>query len=199
MVTKLQNINDLPEVDANAGAKVGEALEKAAKIIKPVVEVAKKIVNNVGPVLEKGVQWCEEKYPIIEPYNPTELLPAIIGLVLVFYGGHFMLTVSAVEAFRMIGYQDVKEALIVFHKNWKAIQVANQKDNTIDADGDGIADVEQITAKEKTSRKMLLVLRTIDPAEVQKAYHACLMSWGAIIVTLKMNFAERSLAIYNGI
>eukprot|EP01134_Creolimax_fragrantissima_P003078 CFRG3078T1 len=187
MSTKNRNMHEVSE-----GARVltEENLRKGAQFVKPVWDLAKKMIDTVGPMIEKSYSWCEEKYPIIEPYNPSEMIPALLGLLMVFYGGEYMLTISAVEAFRLMGYHQVKAALLVLKKNYQQVAKENRKDNLVDADGDGIADVHQLTESELTSRKIRLVLRTIDPAEVQAGGHVLLMSWCAVIATLKIKFAE---------
>jgi hypothetical protein len=56
---------------------------------------------------------CQEAWKKLEPYHPEELLPALLGLILVFYGGTFMTIIAAVEAYRIIGWANTEEALKV--------------------------------------------------------------------------------------
>ena len=46
-------------------------------------------------------------------------------------------------------------------------------DNTVDADGDGVADVKQMSNKDIATRKLSLVLKTINPSKVIVCVCAC--------------------------
>jgi hypothetical protein len=74
-------------------------------------------------------------------------MPAIAGFVLVFFGGNFFTLAAAVEAYRMIGFDETKTALVALHKSYKVAMEASKKDDEVDDDGDGIADVKQISSK----------------------------------------------------
>ncbi len=43
---------------------------------------------------------------MLKPYHPENLLPALIGLVMAFFGGSFLITIAAVEALRGCGAYD---------------------------------------------------------------------------------------------
>ena len=45
----------------------------------------------------------------------------------------------------------------------------SKKDNKVDADGDGDADVDELKGRELLKRKMLLVLKKMNPQQVNSA------------------------------
>jgi len=45
----------------------------------------------------------------------------------------------------------------------------SKKDNKMDADGDGVADVDELKGRELLKRKMLLVLKKMNPQKVNSA------------------------------
>ena len=54
------------------------------------------------------LQYVWEK---LQPYHPEEMFPALAGFVLVFFGGNFFTLCAAVEAYRLVGFEDTKRAV----------------------------------------------------------------------------------------
>jgi len=71
---------------------------------------------------------------------------------------------------------------------------AHKKDETEDLDNDGIPDVQQITPRELAMRKIMLVLRVINPDKVSLAFSALMAGLLAVLASLKLKFA-RSLTL----
>src|SRR5690554_4516330 len=88
------------------------------------------------------------------------------------------------------GLEDLKEDLRVIYVNYRRVVRANRRDNLVDADGDGIADVLQIDRRELASRKLKLALTAVRPADLSKAISDLTLTFFAIIATLKVRFAE---------
>lgn len=65
-----------------------------------------------------------EVWELLKPYHPEDLVPLIVGLLLAFFGGTFLLTIAATEAFLATSYSSTKEHFAVIHDNYlKAKQV----------------------------------------------------------------------------
>ena len=121
---------------------------------------------------------------------PTSALSALYGLALCFFGGIFANTIAAYEAFRQTGWDKTKTCLHDLKKAADELYLANLEDDARDEDGDGIADVEQIAPQLLFSRKLEVVMRTVDPTVLQQAgvglYHGLL----GVLASLKFKFAR---------
>lgn len=67
---------------------------------------------------------------------------------------------------------------------------ANVQDNLRDDNHDGIADVDQINKQELLSRKMVLIIRTVDPTVLQQAFIGLYQGLIGVLATLKFKFAK---------
>lgn len=70
----------------------------------------------------------------------------------------------------------------------------SKKDDTIDEDKDGVADVKQIEGKLFIKRKSMLVLRKMNPAKVDNALNSMYRVWLAVVAVLTVKFA-RTIAL----
>mmetsp|Transcript_7093 Transcript_7093/g.15153 ORF Transcript_7093/g.15153 Transcript_7093/m.15153 type:complete len:370 (+) Transcript_7093:42-1151(+) len=162
-------------------------LRKAEPILLALLAVMEAL-EPVIIVICKALKWVWVK---ARPFHPEEFLPAAYGLVMVFFGGAYMLTLAAVEAFRIFGWEKLKVHLVVLYENAKVAYEAHKEDEQVDEDGDGVADVKQITSKrELFARKVKLVLRTIDPDSVSGAIAGLAQGWFAVLATLRLQFAQ---------
>ncbi len=167
--------------------------EQLPKQLQPITVKAAPVIGKVAAFAEKLIPVIEECYARyltlwakLKPYRPELLLPSILGLVMCFFGGSFLAIIAAVEAYRMCGYETtvvcVKSLIEDFHK----IVEVNKKDDAVDADKDGVADVNQITTKELVHRKGMLFLKTVDPKKFQDAFSGIYMGFMAVVATLKL-------------
>jgi len=90
--------------------------------------------------------------------NLDQFLPALLGLVLAFFGGEYVLTIATVEAFRLGGWEKAKACLGVLYVSYQTALKASREDDKCDDNNDGVPDVNQISKKELASRKLLLCL-----------------------------------------
>jgi len=156
----------------------------------PYLVMAQELFIASLPYFIKAYEWALGLWKALEPYNPLEALPVVIGITMAFLGGEFPLLMAAVEAYRQIGWEP----------SWKAVQRlygdANQvlqktlEDDKKDDDGDGIPDVLQVTQSEYVQRKTMLVLRTLDPQSCTEAVEAITCGAVAVIAVLKVQFAR---------
>jgi len=116
-----------------------------------------------------------------------------------FFGGSFLVTIAACEAFRASGaYESTMQAVFDIQKDYRLVLEADKKDNELDEDGDGIADVKQISKDELVKRKLRLVFKSVNPERVMNALAAIYAGFIAVIAALKVQFA-RALALGNSI
>lgn len=122
---------------------------------------------------------------------PRKVVEMVFGGALAFFGGTFVASLAAIEAFRMLGAaRFVAEAKMVRDAAIKVAE-ASLEDDQLDADRDGIADVDQIPPAELARRKLLLALRTVpEPELLQGAVSSLLGAYLAVLSTLRFEFAR---------
>lgn len=83
----------------------------------------------------------------LQPYHPEEFAPALVGLFMSFFGGFYFTVFAAVEAYRVCGWQRTVECLKFLYADFQKVYTAHLEDNEVDADGNGVKDVLEITTK----------------------------------------------------
>eukprot|EP00123_Amoebidium_parasiticum_P012844 comp21611_c0_seq1/m.30298 comp21611_c0_seq1/g.30298 ORF comp21611_c0_seq1/g.30298 comp21611_c0_seq1/m.30298 type:complete len:336 (-) comp21611_c0_seq1:185-1192(-) len=158
--------------------------------LTPILLALQRLLDIVLPLAERGVAFVEQNWHHVAQYKPELLIPALVGLVMMFFGGSYMTLIAAVEAFRMTGWEKTKEAGTLLYQNYREAASASKKDDELDENQDGVADVKQITRNELFKRKVALVLKTVNPQQVQEASLILYLSFMAVVATLKVRFAE---------
>merc|ERR1711916_413487 len=148
-------------------------IEKAA----PVLAILGTIIDVVGPYVEKAIGMAVAFWAFLQPYHPEEAGLGLLGLLVVFFGGHFMVTIATIEAFRMTGWETTKNCFLSLWEDYKIVKAAYEKDNLVDADNDGTYDVLQMSKKDLTTRKIRLILRTANPVTIQSAIGGTLIKF----------------------
>lgn len=129
-------------------------------------------------------------YAFLEPYGPEDLFPMFLGLIMMFFGGHFMTIIACVEAYRVCGWESTYAALLVLWEDYKRVAAAQELDDQIDDDGDGVADVAQIESDELLRRKMAVFMRSTEPQKVSMALGALYAGSMAVLATLRLQMAR---------
>lgn len=180
----------MPSSTEPAAGSTAQKLEAVLTQAQPYIAKAVAVIDTVAPYVEQAVEKGQQLWKQLEPYHPEELLPALFGVALMFFGGTFMTLAAAFEAYRLIGWRDTADALQLLWRNYKAASEANRKDDAVDADGDGVADVKQIDTGSLILRKTQLVLKSTDPQQVEKAAIAITNGFMAVVVSLRIRFAK---------
>ena len=142
------------------------------------------------PYVVKFARLCYSVYCLL----PITLMEALTGLVTCFFGGMFPTLIAASEAFTQAGWDTTRRALEDLYDEALAIAEESKKDDAVDDDGDGIADVDQISDRELYTRKLQLVLKKSNPAKIDTALGGLYTSWIAVAAVLKLQFA-RTIAL----
>ena len=151
---------------------LGAALEATADGVQRVWEAAAPVRSRVAH------------------FHPVELAQIFGGLALLFFGGTFATTVAAFEAFRLCGYGQLRTCAVKLWDNYLIACDASAKDDRVDADGDGVADVKQLSGQQLASRKLRLLLKVVDPEQVAEALAGLWAGFSAVIAALKIKFAR---------
>jgi len=128
-------------------------------------------------------------YRSIEKYHPEEYAIMVFGLVLAFFGGNFVALIAAAEAFKMCGWETTKRCLLALYDDYKIVKEVSDKDDLVDENHDGIADVLQINKRELATRKIKLVLKSCNPDVISEALFGLNTAVLASIATLRAEFA----------
>lgn len=161
-------------------------------------------IDAVGPYVIKVADGVDAAYPYLlmiwkklvdlwemaQPYHPEQYGPLLLGLVMCFFGGSYATLIAAIEAVRLSVWQRLSDGFSTLYKNYKIAEAASRKDDEVDADGNGIADVKEISDKELLTRKMYLFARTVDPDQVSESTATIWGAMLAIIATLRVHFAQ---------
>jgi hypothetical protein len=122
---------------------------------------------------------------------PKNILRMIFGLGLCFLGGHYWASLAAIEAARQLGGDRLIEEMMIIVKEVKNVKVASRADDKVDANKDGIADVDQITAQELMNRKIKVAMLAVsDPRRLQNSVGFLWTSWISVLMTLRFEFAR---------
>ena len=179
-------------------AAEGAAPTKLSKVLhklQPSLIVLVAFIDSIGPRLEAAGVWlylaqAQEIYRKM----PTSALRALYGLALCFFGGIFSNTIAAYAAFQQTGWDKTKTCIHDLRKAAEELYLANLEEDARDDDDDGIADVRQLDGRMILSRKIELVMRTVDPTVLQQAgvglYHGLL----GVLSSLKFKLA-RSISL----
>lgn len=161
-------------------------LEALMTQLVPLLNKLLALIDVIAPYVVKAWATAQTVYA----YTPVNIIEAVYGLALCFFGGLYPLTIAAGETFRVSGGDRVKTCLTHIWEDLKAVHEANMLDNKKDDDGDGIADIDQISKQELLTRKMSLVLKTVNPNRILQAWGGLAQAMAGVCATLKLQFAR---------
>jgi len=194
-------LEDAPRVSLPDGEKIGlyldaavahaneinPSLANALTVAKPFIIVPIRIIMCLAPIY----LWCFGVLYKIWQVLPTNVVQAIIGLALCFFGGTYAISIAAIEAFRQLGWKQLFEELKVVYGQVQTVRAASDKDDTIDADGNGIVDVKELSPSALAQRKTILIMRSItEPARLQTAFGSLWAAYIGVLATLRLEFAR---------
>ena len=178
--------------ESGEGSTMQQKFEALATQVLPLFNKMLVYIDIIAPYVVRAWDTAQTVYK----YTPINIIEAIYGLALCFFGGLYPLTIAAGETFRVSGGDRVVSCLTLIWTDLKAVHEANMLDNKKDDDNDGIADVDQISKQELATRKIALVLKTVNPNRVLQASGGLAQAFAGVCATLKLQFARViSLAI----
>lgn len=159
-----------------------EVPELVQKFARPVLD----FVTKALPVVIKVSQQAHAAYKKL----PIVHVHLIIGTVLCFFGGFYPMFFAALQAAEHGGLSKVGKALGDLSEEVLVIIEQSKKDNKVDADQDGDADVMELDGGELLKRKMLLVMAKMNPEKVNNALTSIYQVWVSVAVVLTIQFAK---------
>jgi len=149
------------------------------KAAKPLVEIGRLYI------------WVIKQGYALYNRLPTNVIEMLIGIGLCFFGGAYFTSIAALEAAHSFGGKRMVENLQALHEQGGLAVTASLEDDEVDADNDGTADVEQMTANELVQHKAKVCMVAIrDPERLSDALQSLFTAYLAVIATLKFQFAK---------
>lgn len=137
--------------------------------LEPLFRQAFTFLVSLKPYMDVAVAKGKEIKSQLEPYHLERYADIFCGIILLFFGGCFANLVAATTAFRLVAWDKTKTSFGVIQQNIARGLEASAKDDEVDADHDGVKDVEQMTDKEWAQHKMLVAAKSVHPVELNKA------------------------------
>ena len=167
-------------------------------MVAPYIGKAADGVVAAIPLVHRGYEKYLSIMIVLQPYRLDLLFPSLCGLIMCFFGGSFFTLIAAVEAYKLCGYETSMKCLRDISEDYKAFCEANAKDDAADADGNGVADVLEISAKDLAVRKTMLFMKSVDPQRLTDALTGLNSGFLAVVATLKLQFCK-SVTLGNAI
>jgi hypothetical protein len=174
---------------ALGGAAV-EVLAKALPWLLKLEAAVQQLVNVSYPVYVQCVQLYAQGYKQLEPYGPEDLIKMATGLCMMFFGGFFITTVAVFEAFDQSGRHALVKNLRLLAEEAEDVREADEHDDTLDENRDGIKDVQQLSSEQLAVRKFLVAVRAADPIIISEALSNLYGILMAVMATLQVKFAR---------
>jgi hypothetical protein len=165
---------------------ITKKLSGAAEALQGLAKPAINYIAFILPLLIKYGRMAKELYGKL----PQNTINFFIGFVFCFFGGLYPVLFAAIEAAEYGGLKTVSAAVSDLANEATIIIEESKKDDEVDADSDGKSDVDQIAGKEYATRKIMLVLRKMNPEKVDKALNSMYTVWLAVAAVLTIEFAR---------
>ena len=159
--------SDAAEKDSKKSGDTKATTGPSKDLVDKLQSVAKPLLN----VLYIAIPLCIKFGRKIHGFwikCDDNVIAVFIGFVFCFFGGLYPTLFSAIQAAEQGGRAVLVASLKDLADEAVVIMEQSKKDDKVDADKDGVADVEQIENKEYVQRKTLLVLQKMNP---QKGGH----------------------------
>jgi len=153
----------------------------------------KPAINYVSIAIPYVIRFSQEGYKLYTKLSGDEV-QLLVGMILCFFGGVYPTLFAAIEAAKHGGAGVVKSSLKDLADEAIVILEESKKDDVKDDDGDGIADVDQVSPKVLLRRKAKLVLTKMNPQKVDTAIANLYTVWLSVLATLTIQFA-RTIAL----
>eukprot|EP00928_Gymnodinium_smaydae_P065759 TRINITY_DN48855_c0_g1_i1.p2 TRINITY_DN48855_c0_g1~~TRINITY_DN48855_c0_g1_i1.p2 ORF type:complete len:385 (+),score=114.13 TRINITY_DN48855_c0_g1_i1:62-1156(+) len=143
--------------------------------------------------------WIAKQLYKVYKLLPMNVVEMVFGLALCFFGGTYFCSIAAIEAFRNFGGQVLLDELTVIWNEATVMAEASNADDQVDANKDGIMDVNQMSANELITHKAKVAMMAVkEPERFCNAIQYLMSAWISVLATLKFQFAK-TVAIALGI
>jgi hypothetical protein len=181
-------------VASSSSSKKNLATPEMAATCQSLVKPLLNILYKVLPFVIKAGNLIYKLWSQLD----QDLIDSIIGFVFCFFGGLYPTLFSAIQAAEQGGRAKLVEAIGDLAEEAIIILEQSRKDDKVDADNNGKADVDELDSHEYVERKTLLVLSKMDPKKVDNALSSIYSVWMCVMAVLSIQFA-RTVQMANSI
>ena len=152
------------------------ALEETLEKLGPAFEAFSNFIDVAGPYAYQAWECGKRAYASV----PIEMLTALLGLVLCFFGGSFVTTIAAAEAFRLCGGSRTMRHIRAVRRDYAHFM---RKHREVRRNNPNV----QIKAHDL----VLLALRSVrDPYRLNSGVSGLYTAALAVLTTLRLQFAR---------
>lgn len=163
-------------------AWVDQAINAAEPVAHGIVDVC----VMVSPYVVQAVKYGMHLYDVC----PVEILTALYGLALCFFGGFYVAAISAIAAFDLSGGAQISMYIQDLKEEWEAVAEMSAEDDKEDLDGDGVADVLQMSKRDLAIRKVQLFMTQVNPDRITLAIGGLYQAFLGMLITVQFKFAQ---------
>ena len=150
-------------------------IEQTLVKLKPAFVQASKVIDILGPYIRLTYINAKAIWNTI----PIEIIQALVGLVLCFFGGAFVTVVAAVEAFLLCGGKRALRDMRQIYRDYKRV-TRDQKRSA-----------SQTNVNASPTEKLLLAMRSVkDPDRLSGNFSSVYTAVLAVFTTLRLHFAR---------
>merc|ERR1719397_155980 len=120
-----------------------------------------------------------------------------LGVVLLFFGGNFALTIACYTAIRLSGWDTLQKSIVNIVETYTTSREAINKElsEKLDADGDGVVSASEIARalkkQENVNLLTLTLLKAVDPNRLMEAVKGLWTVLMSVMVTLRFQFSKQ--------
>eukprot|EP01061_Rhynchopus_euleeides_P045027 TRINITY_DN7957_c0_g2_i1.p2 TRINITY_DN7957_c0_g2~~TRINITY_DN7957_c0_g2_i1.p2 ORF type:complete len:368 (+),score=159.99 TRINITY_DN7957_c0_g2_i1:55-1104(+) len=158
--------------------KIPAKYKETADKVRPLVLAVLRVVDMIVPFLPQLWGLCKQAYAKLLPF--WDEMSLVWGVILTFFGGSFMLTVTTVEAFRLVGKDKIIHA-------WKKIEddilrlIQEYREQNHEA---------ETPPEQWVQKNGLLVMRVVNPDDCRDALIGFYAGFSAVVACLRNQFAQ---------
>jgi len=185
---KSSDADRITKIISAVGSKVNPELAGCLTKARPAITAVIRVIMMAWPLYRKAYSFL---YFQVYKRIPANVLPMVFGVCLCFFGGTYVASIAAIEAFRQLGWQKVHADLVIIADQAKLVNEASKEDDLVDDDNDGVADVDQMAAAELAQHKLEVAMKTVsEPERLQNAFGNLFVAYLAVLATLRLEFAR---------
>jgi len=170
-------------------AKTKDMSDNAKMVAEMVSKFSKPMVKGITIALPLVIAIVTHLWSMYKQL-PEEELSLLIGCIVCFFGGVYPTLFAAITAAQYGGISVLAKSLGDLADEAITIINESKKDDKVDADNDGVADVTQIGNDAYILRKAKLVSQKMDPKKVDHALSAMYKVWLSVMAVLAVEFAK---------
>merc|ERR1719352_1127771 len=122
----------------------------------------------------KLLKICYKVYKML----PLNCINMVFGGALCFFGGTYFATIAAIEGLRQFGGLALWDELAICWEEGSRASAALEEDAKVDANKDGIMDVDQMDLNTWSSHITVVSMMAVkDPSRLQKAVQFLFTTW----------------------